>query len=56
MDPFDLMLESINKIGDKNFAYTREELEVAIVGKSLALKQSEVGWLAKSREKYDWRS
>jgi hypothetical protein len=29
---------------------------VAIVGESLALKQSEVGWQAKSRGKYDWSS
>ena len=26
LKPFDMMLESINKIGDKNFTYTREEL------------------------------
>ncbi len=40
MGPFDLMLESINKIGDKDFAYTREELEIAIVGENLIVEQN----------------
>ena len=31
-NPVDLMLESINKIGDKSLNYTREDLEIAIIG------------------------
>jgi hypothetical protein len=32
MDPFDLMLESVKKIADKTISFTKEGLEIAVVG------------------------
>ena len=40
-NPIDLMLESINKIGDKSLVYTREELEIAVTGEALGSEDPE---------------
>ena len=51
MDPFDLMMESVNKIGDKAFSYTREKLEIAIIGERFGSGENEVDGLARLKDK-----
>ena len=51
MDPFDLMMESVNKIGDKAFSYTKEKLEIAIIGERFGSGENEVDGLARLNDK-----
>jgi hypothetical protein len=51
MDPFDLIIESVNKIGDKALSYTKKEMEIAIIGEVFDNGENEVDTLAISKDK-----